>query len=83
MCIYIYIYVYLYLYLYLYVCRQLQSTNFEAWTSPVEAEVHQGAQVISKRVDILLGSSLRKCKGQDLSAVLVAATWISSHLLTP
>ena len=66
MCIYIYIYSYICIYVHVNVCRQLQSTNFEAWTSPVEAEVHQGAQVISKRVDILLGSSLGKCKGQDL-----------------
>lgn len=44
-------------------CRQLQSANFEAWTSPVEADILAGSQVVSKRVDILLGSSLGTCKG--------------------
>lgn len=41
----------------------MQSTNVEAWTSAVEADVFQNGQVISKRMDVLLGSSLGSCKG--------------------
>ncbi len=41
----------------------MQSTNVEAWTSAVEAEIFQNGQIISKRMDALLGSSLGSCKG--------------------
>ena len=41
----------------------MQSTNVEAWTSTVEADIFQNGQIISKRMDALLGSSLGSCKG--------------------
>jgi len=44
-------------------CSKMQSTNVEAWTSTVETDIFQNGQVISKRMDVLLGSSLGSCKG--------------------
>ena len=44
----------------------MQSGNLEAWTSTVEADYFQNGQVISKRMDMLLGSSLGSCKGDIL-----------------
>ena len=44
-------------------CSKMQSTNVEAWTSTVEADIFQNGQIISKRMDALLGSSLGSCKG--------------------
>lgn len=41
----------------------MQSTNVEAWTSTVEADIFQNGQIVSKRMDVLLGSSLGSCKG--------------------
>ncbi|DBA71326.1 hypothetical protein WJX79_000596 [Trebouxia sp. C0005] len=43
--------------------NKMQSTNVEAWTSTVEADIFQNGQIISKRMDALLGSSLGSCKG--------------------
>ncbi|DBA87659.1 TPA: hypothetical protein ACH3X1_004668 [Trebouxia sp. C0004] len=43
--------------------NKMQSTNVEAWTSTVEADIFQNGQIISKRMDVLLGSSLGSCKG--------------------
>ena len=42
----------------------MQTTNVEAWTSTVEADIFQNGQIISKRMDVLLGSSLGSCKGK-------------------
>ena len=42
----------------------MQSTNVEAWTSTVEADIFQNGQIMSKRMDVLLGSSLGSCKGK-------------------
>ncbi|KAL3158206.1 hypothetical protein ABBQ38_010462 [Trebouxia sp. C0009 RCD-2024] len=42
---------------------KMQSTNVEAWTSTVEADIFLNGQVVSKRMDLLLGSSLGACKG--------------------
>ena len=44
-------------------CSKMQSTNVEAWTSTVEADIFQNGQIVSKRMDVLLGSSLGSCKG--------------------
>ena len=42
----------------------MQSSNLEAWTSTIEADYYfQNGQVISKRMDVLLGSNLGSCKG--------------------
>lgn len=41
----------------------MQSSNVEAWTSTVQADIFQNGQVVSKRMDLLLGSSLGACKG--------------------
>ena len=53
-------------------CSKMQSGNLEAWTSTVEADYFQNGQVISKRMDILLGSSLGSCKG-DILLLLTAS----------
>ena len=47
-------------------CSKMQSTNVEAWTSTVEADIFQNGQILSKRMDVLLGSSLGSCKGESV-----------------
>lgn len=58
----------------------MQSTNVEAWTSAVEADVFQNGQVISKRMDVLLGSSLGSCKGDMQKRDTVLSMYVTCDL---
>ena len=63
-------------------CRsKMQSTNVEAWTSTVEADIFQNGQIISKRMDALLGSSLGSCKGDTRHIALKAILPLSACLV--
>ena len=53
----------------------MQSTNVEAWTSTVEADIYLNGQVVSKRMDLLLGSSLGACKGKMHTAYMLRTCW--------
>lgn len=62
----------------------MQSTNVEAWTSTVEADIFQNGQIISKRMDALLGSSLGSCKGvtghiASKEIVQLSACFVPNH----
>lgn len=59
-------------------CSKMQSTNVEAWTSTVEADIFQNGQIISKRMDALLGSSLGSCKGNTQHIAFKAIVHLSA-----
>jgi len=63
-------------------CSKMQSTNVEAWTSTVEADIFQNGQIISKRMDALLGSSLGSCKGNTWHIAFEAVVCTSCAQIT-